>query len=228
MAKEILHTCGYCNKGFSAEGWFLKHHCKEMIREEEFASPSGQAAWGYYKYWMKEKFKNFTASSISFKKSKYFNSFYKFTKFSQKARLPDTKLYVKLMVTHKIDPVNWTKDAAYRKYLDYITYKLSPHELIKITVKTLLDEASSAGIDVSKIFDVLTPAEVIQLLYQRKLSPWLLIHSKKFKEFYKIKATSEQQINMQALINPDMWLKKFKKFPKDVEIVKEYIIELGI
>jgi len=228
MSKDILYTCAYCNKPFKLETWFLRHQCKEMKRDEDFKSTIGQAAWSHYKYWMKQKFKNVPTDSNTFKKSKFFSSFYKFTKFSQQSHLPDIKLYINLMVTHKIDPINWTKDAAYRKYLDYITYKLSPHEQIKISVKTLLDEAIKLNIDVSKIFDVLMPSEVIQLLYQRRLSPWLLLHSKKFTDFYLTKASSEQQITMQALINPEMWGKRFKKSPQNIKIVKEYINELGL
>lgn len=228
MAREILYTCAYCGKPFKIEKWFLRHKCKEMLREENFKSTTGQAAWGHYKYWMKLKYKSIPPDPNTFIKSKFFNSFYKFTVFSQKSHLPDIKLYIKLMVAYKIDPVNWNKDAAYRKYLDHVAYKLSPRELIKISVKTLLDEAIKADVDVSTVFDILTPSEVIQLLYQRRLFPWLLLHSKKFTEFYKTRATTEQQINMQALINPDIWAKKFKKFPQDVKIVKEYINELGL
>ena len=228
MDKNVQYVCPYCNKSFKIETWFLKHHCKEMKREEEFKSPAGQAAWGYYKYWMKQKYKNLPSDPNTFKKSKFFSNFYKFTEFSQQSNLPDVKLYIKLMLAHKIDPVNWSKDGAYRKYLDYVTYKLSPHDLIKITIKTLLDVAAKTNEDVSNIFEILTPAEVIQLLYQRKLSPWLLIHSKKFTEFYKTKASTEQQINIQALVNPETWAKKFKKSPQDVKIVKKYINELGL
>lgn len=228
MVRDVLYICSYCDKPFKLETWFLKHHCKEMKREEDFKSPTGQAAWGHYKYWVRQKYKSVPPDPNTFKKSKFFNSFYKFTEFSQRAQLPNINLYVKLMVAHKIDPVNWIKDLAYRKYLDHITYKSSPRELIKITVKTLLDVAIKKNEDVSNVFEILTPAEVIQLLYQRRLSPWLLIHSKKFADFYNTKASSEQQINMEALINPDMWVKKFKKFPQDVKIVKEYIIELGL
>ncbi len=228
MAKDILYTCSFCNKPFKLEIRFLRHRCKEMEREENFKSITGQSAWGHYKYWMKHKFKNVPRDSNTFKKSKFFSSFYKFSIFSQQAHLPDIKLYIKLMVTHKIDPVFWTKDAAYRKYLDYITYKLPPRELMKISIKTLFDEAIKANVHISDVFEILTPNEVIQLLYQRRLSPWLLLHSKKFTEFYKTKTSTEEQINIQALINPELWGKKFKQFPKDAKIVKKYINELGI
>ena len=228
MAKEILHRCDFCGTPFTSEAWFLKHRCKEMVREEEFASVAGQAAWNYYKMWMKSKHKSVVSSAISFKKSKYFKTFYNFTGFVKKTNLPDIQVFIDLMVRTGIDPNYWSSDSAYRKYLEYVTRQLPTHDLAKITIKTLFDIAEAADVDVSKVFDVLTPNEVIQLLHQRRLSPWVLLNSKKFANFFINGTSSEERIIIESIINPDYWASRFEKNSKDVATVKNYIAELEL
>ena len=80
MAKDILHRCEFCGQTFKTEVGFLRHKCKAMLREEEFKSLAGQTAWQHYKAWMKLKHKSVVSSSTAFKKSKYFTTFYNFTK----------------------------------------------------------------------------------------------------------------------------------------------------
>jgi len=228
MANEILHRCDFCAQTFKSESRFIKHKCKAMVREEEFKSPAGQAAWNYYKTWMKLKHKSVVSSALAFKKSQYFSTFYNFTKFVKKTHLPDIKLFIDLMVRTGVDPHYWSSDAAYRKYLEYVTRQLPPHDLAKITIKTFFDIATAADVEVSEIFNVLTPNEVIQLLHQRRLSPWVLLNSKKFADFYINGTTSEERIVMETIVNPDYWMGRFKKHPKDAEVVKNYITELGL
>lgn len=228
MAKEILHRCNFCGKPFTSEAWFLKHKCKEMAREDEFASIAGQSAWNYYKDWMKTKHKSVVSSSIAFKKSKYFKTFYNFTDFVKKTQLPDVAVFIDLMVRTGIDPNYWSSDAAYRKYLEYVTRQLPTRDLAKITIKTLFDIADAADVDVADVFDVLTPNEVIQLLHQRRLSPWVLLNSKKFARFFIDGTTTEERIIMESIVNVDYWTSRFNKNPKDVVVVKLYITELGL
>lgn len=228
MAREILHRCKFCGTTFTTETWFVKHKCAAMVREEQFKSPAGQAAWNYYKSWMKVKHKSLTSSAQAFKKSKYFNTFYNFTKFVKKTHLPDINIFIELMVRTNVDPNYWSSDAAYRRYLEYITRQLPAKELAKITIKTLFDIAEAGEVDVSEVFGLLTPNEVIQLLHQRRLSPWILLNSKKFIDFYMKTTSSEERIVMETIVNPDYWAARFKKQPKDVEMVKQYITELGL
>jgi len=228
MAREILHRCEFCTQGFTTERGFLNHKCKEMVREDEFASVPGQVAWSYYKKWMLLKHKNTVSSATSFKTSKYFNAFYKFTQFTKDTGMPDVDIFITLMVKANIDPKFWTAGGAYRKYLDFITRKIPAQNLAEITIKTMFDLAEAGDVDVANVFTLLMPNEVIQLLSQRRLSPWVLLRSKKFGTFIKEKTSSEERIIMESIINPDYWATRFKKNPKDTEIVEQYIAELGL
>lgn len=225
---EILHRCSFCSAGFKTESRFIKHKCSAMVRDGEFKSPMGQAAWSFYKDWMMKKYFSASTAASTFKTSRYFNAFYKFSKFVRQAQIPNTKIYIDLMLRLKIDPTLWSRDEAYRRYLEYYTRKVPVKELANSSISTMLNIADAFEVDVSEIFDYLEPNDVITLLRQRNLSPWVLLNSKKFTNFYINITTSEERIIMETIINPDYWVKRFEKNIEDVKLVKSYIKELGL
>jgi len=199
-----------------------------MLREQQFISPAGQTAWNYYKEWMQQKHKSVVSSSTTFKKSKFFTAFYNFTKFVKKTAMPDTDAFIHLMVRKGIDPKFWTTNDAYRKYLEYVTRQMPTMDFVKITIKTIIDISEAGDCEISEVFDILTANEIIQLVEQRRLSPWVLLHSKEFARFFINKTSSEERIAMETIINPDYWKERFKKHPQDVNNVKKYIQEMGL
>lgn len=228
MSGKILHRCSYCEKIFKSEARFLKHHCKEKDKAEKLNSITGKRAFSIYQKWMRKKFKTSAISQETFKNSKYFNAFYKFAIFVKKANIPDIDSYINLMDKMRVDPVNWTNDIAYSKYIEHISRVLTPKEMVKITIKTIFDIAEAADVDVSEVFDVLYPNEVIHFIQQRKLSPWFLLNSKKFANFYANKTNKEEKKILERLMNPDFWIERFKNHENEVKNIKRYVAEMGL
>jgi hypothetical protein len=198
-----------------------------MKKEAELKSPDGQAAWHYYQLWMRQ-LKRMPPPAESFLTSKYFRTFINFTKFTKSVSLPQPDKFIWLMVEKKYQPTLWMSDEVYVNYLEYLDRKLDPMEQAKISIDTLLALADRHDVDVSTVFDILQPGDVIQLLRVRKLSPWLLLFSKKFKVFFATKTNSEQQIIMEALIQPSYWENKMAQYPEEVKNIKTYIGALNI
>lgn len=217
--------CSFCGKGFVSEDRFLKHRCKQMIREEEFKTPIGQAAWLYYQKWMKEHHRQ-VPKSASFLHSKFYSSFHRFAQFVKRVSMPDVDAFIKLMVTRDIHPSIWNTDDAYALYLEYLDRRGDPTKHAEITINTLFDIADAAQCQVGDVFDVLTPPEVIQLLRERRLSPWILLNSKKFMQFYVSRVSAEERIMMESIIRPTYWAEKFKKHPEMLKNMKTYVMEL--
>jgi len=198
-----------------------------MIREEEFKTPVGQAAWIYYQKWMKA-YRRTVQTSSSFLHSKFYTSFIKFATFKQQAHLPDVDMFIWLMKDKDISPTIWTNDQVYVLYMEFMDRKASPVKHAEITINTLFDVSNEHDCDVSSIFDVLSPNEVIQLLRQRRLSPWILLNSSKFKQFFIHQLSAEERIVMESIIRPPYWSKKFVSSPDDVKRMKLYVAELSL
>jgi len=228
MLNQIVHICGFCEKSFVSEANAIKHECKGMIREAQFISLNGQIAWGYYKKWLTLQRRRAVCSGTSFKKSKYFNSFYEFVEFKHKVNIPDVDIYMELMVNVGISPTFWTRDEAYRKYLTHLTYNTPIKTLAEITISTLFDIADVMNVDVSEVFNALEVNDIIQLLRQRTLSPCILLNSSKFAYFYKNRTTAEERTIISTIVDPKSWEKRLNNNKEDVATLKKYVTELGL
>jgi len=224
---ETRFQCQFCGHRFVHEDRFIKHRCKQMIRDEEFRSTEGQAAWLYYQKWMKA-YRRLVPNSKAFLTSKYFNSFYRFAKFVKAAKIPDVDVFISLMKDRDISPTIWTNDQVYSLYLEYIDRKMTPLRHVEITINTLFDLADDKDVNIDDIFSIVTPNEIIQLLRQRKLSPWFLLNSAKFKEFFINKTTSEEKIVMESIIRPKYWKDRFDSGGKILTQIQFYASELHL
>lgn len=225
--KERKFQCSFCHQSFVYEDRFLKHKCKQMLRDEEFRTPIGQSAWHLYQEWMKV-YRRQVPRSSAFLSSKFYSSFVRFAKFIKKVHLPDPKTFIWLMKEKDIAPSIWNNDQVYAIYLEFLDRRGDPKKQAEVTINTLFNLAEAAGCDVGDIFTVLTPSETIQLLRERRLSPWILLNSKKFKQFFVQKVSPEERIVMESIIRPNYWAEKFKARPSDRELMKTYVSELNL
>ncbi len=225
--KEKRFQCTFCEQRFHLETRFMKHRCKQMQRDEEFRTTNGQAAWQHYQKWMKA-YRRTVPKSSAFLHSKFYNSFIRFAKFVKKVHLPDPELFIKLMKDKEISPTIWHDDQVYALYLEFLDRRAPPIKQAQITINTLFDFATERECDVSDIFNVLTSNEVIHLLRQRRLSPWILLNSTKFTQFFINNVVGEERIIMESIIRPDYWSEKFSTCPEDVERMKLYVAELSL
>ena len=132
------------------------------------------------------------------------------------------------MVERKMPPTLWTNDEIYTSYIEFLDHKVPPMEQVSMSIQTLLAYADKREIDIADVFEHLEPMDIIHMVRVRKLSPWLLLFSKKFKQMFKERLTPEQKIILETLIRPDFWAKRFEDHPNIIEKVKECVEELHL
>lgn len=226
MSSRSTYVCKFCHRNFVREQAYIDHECKQMKRDSELKSPIGQAAWTYYHSWMRQKNKA-APSTTAFKDSKYFRTFINFATFVQRVQLPLPDKFIWLMVKRDFPPTMWTSDAVYAIYLEFLDTKMPPIDQAKQSIKTLLDYTDRHEVEPSTFFETINPNELIQLIRLRKLSPWLLLLSKKFAQLF-TSLNEEQQTIIETFIKPDVWAEKKVQCKNDIETIKIYIKELGI
>jgi len=225
--KEANFKCNHCSTSFVHEDRYLKHKCKQMQRKEDLETPLGQAAWLYYQYWMKANHR-FVPEVKSFLHSKFFSPFMRFAKFVKEVRIPDPELYIELMIELDMMPAMWTSDIIYVAYIEYLDKKIPPIRNAKITIETLFNLAEDMKCDITEIFNHLDPHEVIQLIRQRKISPWLLLRSRKFNEFYHNRLTKDNRMLLETIVIPKRWAEKLKNSAEDVKKIDQFVEALGL
>lgn len=198
-----------------------------MKRDEEFRTPIGQAGWHFYQDWMKA-YRRQVPRSSAFLSSKFYASFIRFAKFVKKVNLPDPQSFILLMKERDIAPSIWNSDAVYAIFLEFLDRRGDPKKQAKTTIGTLYDVAEEMECDVSEVFDHITSSHLIQLLRERRLSPWILLNSEKFQQFYVNKVSPEERIIMRSIIRPHYWAEKFQARPDDRGLMRTFVSKLNL
>lgn len=204
----------------------MAHECAEMKRSREVQTLTGQMAYGLYKHWL-EKQRRKPPAIDGFITSAYYSSFIKFADWCRETSIADPQKYVELMLGEGIAPALWRRSEAYAVFLDWFDKKSDPIEQAEVSINTLFAEAERRGVPVSSVFTAMHLGEVLQLLQQRKLSPWVLFCSDAFKAWLKTQGASEQAAFVQA-VNPSFWAMKFEQRPDVVRNMRELSRDLGI
>jgi hypothetical protein len=221
--KPGVWQCHYCVRRFTSETVFTRHMCEQKRRAHEIASPTGQAAWGLFNKWMKQrKFKE--QSAAAFVDSRYYRAFLKFANFVVATGISKPQRFIQIMAEANITPDLWCRDACYKMYLDWIDKIEDPFEQVKSSIECLIDIASKEEVDYRTSFEHLGKQRILQLIVQRKLSPWFLLHSTKFQMMLKSMDKEDLKAFNQA-INIGAWvdrLEEHKQIRDDIRfIIKE-------
>ncbi len=223
---EGLYGCKFCRRRFDKERIFMKHVCTPMERAAEIQTPVGQTAYALYRRWLEGQ-KRLPPPVETFLTSNYYTSFVKFAEHVRSAGIPDPQKYIELMLKAKISPALWRKPEAYQLYLDYVDKQSDPYEQVQITVETLQTMIEGLEIPPADVFTQFKAGEILDLIQQRKLSPWLLFCSKSFKAWVG-QLEEHERTHLMRSIGIEQWSERLQKRAAIVDEFKEIAEALGI
>lgn len=225
----MMFKCDFCDKEFVKAVTYESHYCEKMKRIDFLKTNLGKISFLYYNEWLKMYKGATNITHDSFLNSRYFTSFIKFIKFSNRMLLPNKIAFMKYMISLNMLPIHWCLDEVYVKYIENLDSAYTPIEQVAETTKTLYELASIFECDIGDVFNHIQPVECIQLIKSRKLTPWLLLLSKKFHNYLSITISREQRnIISQTVINPSLWKKKFSNNLEYVTELKKIVQDLNL
>jgi hypothetical protein len=195
--RPTVWKCTYCSRDFQTETWFMRHRCHEKEKLELLQSPIGQMAYALYSEWMK-KLKRSVPPAATFLISKQFNYFIKFAEHVKKIGIPYGS-FIDFMVQNGIQPVLWCKSTTYEMFTQWYENIYPPEQQFIESIDLLHELCRQNGCETSNIYETLGVSAIAKLVRQRKLSPWLLITSTKFKEWVTLKSDIEKQLLSEAI-----------------------------
>lgn len=223
---KASYECHHCGKTFMMERAFMNHRCHQMERAELLHTATGQAAYSHYSTWMSKNGRKIPPAD-TFKTSMHFTSFVKFAEFVKSVNVPNPDKYIEIMASKSISPALWCRNECYAMYLEWNDRLSSPYEQAALSVETIMKIAEAGGCKPAEVFKIIQPGEIIQLLIERQLSPWVLLCSRSFKE--KLQSMSEDEHRqLMRLIGIDFWALKLERNPEVVTDMKNIAVELGI
>jgi hypothetical protein len=179
-----------------------------------------------YKLWL-EKQRRKPPPVETFITSTYYTGFISFAKFCQETSIADPDAYVDLMVKKGISPSLWLRDDAYAMYLEFMDKHADPYVQAERTLKCVSSIAEKLDIPVNKVFAELRYTEMMELINQRQLSPWILFCSKSFKE-WSAKLMEQERVALMKAIGIGYWQVVFERQPTIVADMKLMVQALGL
>jgi hypothetical protein len=193
---------------------------------QELKSPIGQAALSYYREWMRQK-KFSQPGAEAFKESKFYRTFIKFAEMVNSANISRPDKYIEIMVANELSPTLWCRDSAYAWYIDWSDKLSDPLDQVRDSIMYLMDLSEKEGVKLHDIFFHLGSQQVISLIRQRRLSPWLLFCSPTFGAMIKMLDTSQRQV-LNQVVNAGYWGERFKTEKTTIENIKAIVKEVGL
>lgn len=225
--KKPYLECEYCSKRFVYVNAYEKHECEKMRRIKASKTRRGNAAFDDYKYWLTLKKKTIMKME-TFLDSSFYTPIMKFQEYKAQKGIPDRKLFIKFMTDKRFDPKMWRNSDLYEDFILFYDQEQPAMEMVNISLGTLNKLASIFECDIGEVIENLLPAELARLIFERTLSPWLLLLSDKFKHYLHILTDPAQYIMITNVIDANDWRSKFSKKPKTVEKIKSIIKEFGL
>lgn len=205
----------------------MKHFCEPKRRAQELMSPLGQAAFGYYRDWMRMK-KYSQPGAAAFMESKFYRAFINFAQMVIDANISRPDKYMELMVVGEVMPLLWCRDTAYAIYLEWTDKHADPIEQVGEAINYLMDISERENVELKDVFAHLGIQQVLSLVRQRRLTPWLLFCSNSFKTHILSKLDQSQVSAFGSVINAGYWTKKFETESGTLAKVKSIVAEFGL
>lgn len=225
MSKKLFYECEYCLKKLQTERALEKHVCEKMKRHRLCKTKAGTAAFTDYCMWLKLKGRTVTKIE-TFVDSKFFMAFIEFQKFAAEKGIPNKRMYINYVTSKGFSPVLWKNAMIYASFISYFDEEVDPLEKVKISTNTLLMLGEIFECSPIEAFTMLLPSEISRLIFERRLSPWLILHSNTMKTHLHTKTDSTQHAMIFSVMDEMEWKKKFNKNKDIVEKIKLIVREL--
>tara|TARA_R110000803_G_scaffold183309_1_gene245646 strand:+ start:587 stop:1276 length:690 start_codon:yes stop_codon:yes gene_type:complete len=229
MSSSKPFVCEYCNTGYSREKTLIVHICEQKrraLQKNERRVQLGMYAFNqFYKLSANAK-KNKTYQE--FCKSQYYNAFVKFGSFISNVKPLYPEKYIDYVVTSNVKLDHWCKEAMYETYAIELIRKEGVETALERTITTMMDWASENDpAPWNHYFQHIGLNTAIWNIKDGKISPWLILNCTSGKEM--LGKFSDEQLSMiYHVLDPAHWAMRFKRNPKDVELVKDVVKESNL
>jgi hypothetical protein len=229
MSSSKPFVCEYCNTGYSKEKTLIVHICEQKRRHLQQKEKRVQLGFYAFNQFYKlsagaKKEKTYT----DFCKSQYYNAFVKFGSFISNVRPLYPEKYIDYVVTSRVKLDHWCKEEMYEKYAIELIRKEGVETALERSVMTMMEWADeNTPAPWNHYFQHIGLNTAIWNIKDGKISPWLILNCKTGKDMLG-KFNDEQLDMIYHVLDPAHWAMRFKRNPKDVELVKDIVKESNL
>lgn len=223
------YVCEYCGTGYTREKTLAVHMCEKKRRALQ--KDEKRVRFGFYAF---QRFYKLSAGAKKektyedFCNSPYYNAFVKFGSFINNVRPLYPERYIDHVVTSRVKLDHWCREEMYEKYAVELIRKEGVETALERSIMTMMEWAEeNEPAPWNHYFAHISLNRAVWHIKDGKISPWLILNCKSGKEMLS-KFNDEQLGMIYHVMDPEHWAMRFKRNPKDVELVKDVAKESNL
>ena len=222
-----MYKCEHCKKEFAKEKTLAVHVCEQKRRYLSRNEKHVQLGFLTYQkfYELNQKISNKTFDE--FAASPYYTAFVKFGSFLSNTNPIYFEKFIDYVLTSGVKLDHWCRDELYDSYIIEMIKSEPADGSIQRTIQTMMNWADKNDAPWEHYFAYVNLNRATHDIREGLVSPWLLLNTKEGKNLL-TKMNDEQLAIISQIIDPQFWLKKFRTYPADLELVKDIIKEAKI
>ncbi len=220
-----VYQCQFCNNKFMQEKTLAVHICEQKRRylaKDDKATVIGYQTFNRFFQLTQKLGQNKTFDE--FAKSPYYNAFVKFGSFVSNVNPLYPDKFIDWIVRSGVKLDHWCRDELYEKYVIELIHTESVETALERSVAHMNTWAKENQSVWNHYFKYVSTNRAMFDIKDGKVSPWLILNCKTGKEML-ANFRDDQLAAISTIIDPQIWVKKFKKQTFDLELVKQVVKE---
>ena len=222
------YVCQYCSNTFSKEKTLVVHLCEQKRRA--LAKTEKHVVMGY------DAFNRFFKMSQNLKgnktydefaKSPYYNAFVKFGSFVSNVNPLYPDRFIDYVITSGVKLDHWCRDELYEKYVADLIRVETVETALQRSIGHMMTWADEHKSVWNHYFLYVSLNRATFDIRDGKVSPWLVLNCATGKDML-ANFRDDQLSAISNVIDPQIWVKKFKNQKFDMELVKSIVKEANI
>jgi|TARA_B110000259_G_scaffold94319_1_gene109178 hypothetical protein len=225
MADSKPYVCKYCGSGYTREKTLAVHMCQKKRRALQINEKRVQLGlYAFNRFYETSMYSKKQKTYEDFCSSQYYNAFVKFGSFISNVKPLYPEKYIDHVVTSGVKLDHWCREELYEAYALELIRKEGVETALERSIMTMMEWAEDKSAPWNHYFQHVSLNRAIWHLKDGKVSPWIVLNSKSGKEMLG-KFNNEQLELIYHVLDPSHWAMRFKRNPKDVELVKDVVRE---
>jgi hypothetical protein len=168
-----------------------------------------------------------TKNYEEFAKSPYYNAFVKFGSFVHNINPLYPEKFIDWVVKSGVKLDHWCRDALYEKYVLELIHTENVETALQRSVMHMQTWANDNNSAWNHYFSYVSVNRATYDIRDGKISPWILLNCQTGKKLLS-SMNDEQLSSISTIIDPTVWVKKFKTLRQDLELVKQVVKEANL
>lgn len=228
--KEVVkpYVCQYCGHAYMQEKTLAVHMCEQKRRH--LSKNEKHVVIGFQTY---NRFYQLTQNAKQqkthdeFARSPYYNAFVKFGSYVNNVNPLYPDYYIDWVVKSGVKLDHWCRDSLYEQYVLELIHTETVETALQRSVMHMQSWANDNNSLWNHYFNYVSTNRATFDIKDGKISPWILLNCPSGKKL--LASLSDEQLDsISSIIDPQVWIKKFKKQRADLELVKEVVGEANL